>query len=80
MEEEMPSPVFCSFTANYGETVSMDASSSAEAPKCWLRIKSSVNKNDMGEGEAIETEAHMTVDQARVLVAGIASFLEWAED
>lgn len=67
-----------SFTARYGEKVTVDPSS-AVTPTCWLRINSAVNKNDRTGGERIETEALLTAPQARLLVATLECFLSEVE-
>ncbi|MGF6492803.1 hypothetical protein ABIE56_000960 [Luteibacter sp. 621] len=63
-----------SFTARYGEKVSVDGSSSI-VPTCWLRINSAKDKNDGLGGERIETEALLTPEQARVLIASLETFV-----
>jgi hypothetical protein len=68
-----------SFTARYGEKVTVDGSSSV-VPTCWLRVNSAVNKNDCQGGERIETEALLSVEQARVLVASLETFIAESED
>ena len=70
---------FGSFTASYGETVTLDSSSSS-GPHCWLRINSAVSKNDGTGGERIETEAHLSMGQARMLRAALDTFIEESDE
>lgn len=69
-----------SFTAAYGETVTLNGSSAASGAHCWIRINSAVNKNDGTTGERIETEAHLNLAQAIVLRAALDSFISDATD
>lgn len=68
-----------SFTARYGEKVTVDPSSTV-IPTCWLRINSAKNKNELAGGDRIETEALLTLPQARILIASLNAFVDSAEE
>ena len=72
--------IYGKLTAEYGESVEVRGSSSAEAPKCWIEINSAANKNDYMGGKRIEANAHLTLSQATVLRAALDSFIESATD
>jgi hypothetical protein len=61
-------------TTRYGEQVSLDGSSVAGT--CWLRIDTAINKNDHTGGERKDSDALLTIAQARVLHAALEAFIE----
>lgn len=74
---EMSGPTYGTMTTRYGEIVRVDGSSVSGT--CWLRINTAIDKNNHHGGDRKEADALLTLPQAKVLLAVIASFIDEQE-
>jgi len=75
-------PIYSEFKDTYKNTIRVQMSSSACAPRCWVFVKDKDGNDgvfDKATGQYISATAHLSKAQARRLARALLKFAEEAE-